>query len=201
MLELIHSKREESRLQQLLRSVEVEESEYKNPNMESFCDLFMTFLVLEGSLKKEFECTTYMKKARSVLQMVGQDDLVCDLLKRLLDSALIQRKIKGFVFRKLVDDNQPIKELETALLSEFSEEERKVLESFAPPLSIHSVPPIEFSEILGTGPYMLSGSKDSNELLGLEDDITVTDEERSQIEDGGISFGALIFLYLVCALA
>ena len=167
----------------------------------TFCDLFMRLLLTEASTRPAFNCKEFVRKGFAAIQQAGQRALVCDSLRTILDISIEHGTNEEFTYTSLEVSAEELEALHNAITTVFTEEERAILDSFAPSMSVHAKPPADFSEILGTGPYSLSGKSDSSTLHGLEEVIEVEDHEREAIERGGISMGAALFLYLVCVLA
>ena len=168
----------------------------------TFCDLFMRLLLTEAAATQPaFNCKEFVRKGFAAIQQAGQRALVCDSLRTILDISIEHGTNEEFTYTSLEVSAEELEALHNAITTVFTEEERAILDSFAPSMSVHAKPPADFSEILGTGPYSLSGKSDSSTLHGLEEVIEVEDHEREAIERGGISMGAALFLYLVCVLA
>ena len=139
-----------------------------------------------------------MKKAREIIDSIGQEDLVVDLLDSIIKESSKHTEIteNAYTFAPSSADENQIEALEEAINKHFTKNEISNLKGLCMPLSIHKAPE-DFQDILGTSPYFLNG-EEAIVLKGVGEDVELTMEERSILEKGEIPIGVVLFLYLVC---
>lgn len=181
------------------------------------CETMLTLLLFHLKENK-YDVQAFLDKAGATLDDLGQCPLVLHLLNEMLGEALSISQVpssfgegeaselqteKGAVLFSPVQNETSklvLESLENAIQGRFTEEEQDFLSSLSKPITFYSHPPERFANTLGSEPYILydDGSKDVV-LKGVgEEDIHLTNEERDMIEDGGVSLGAVTFLYLNC---
>jgi hypothetical protein len=150
----------------------------------------LIILLLDLSEKKGFNEKVFIEKAKEVLHLM-QEDLAFELLHEIIHSA---KATTEYTFTPTNINKEKIQGLEDAL-SIFSDSELSILSTLTKHLTLHKEPPEEFSAALGDTPYFLSGE---GPLHGVADEpLDITEEERESIERGGVSMGAVVFLYVV----
>jgi hypothetical protein len=181
----------------------------KKEDAGSFCQTMITLLLLEAKQSHDFDVQTFLDKAGTTLDDLGQCPLVLHMLNKLIDESMNQTvKENGYVFSPSEEDADEFNiNLEDAYYNRFTPEEQEILKSMGPSITFHSETPETFREILGTNAYFLNGSvpeeDEETPLYGLGDDedpVSLTKEEREAIErkGAGVPLGALLFLYLMC---
>ena len=139
----------------------------------------MLILIL---LKLETNSKEFLAKLKAAMREAGQEDLVMDLLRRIIDKYL---KIKTMEYTiSFVDlDKQELEGLEEALNG-------IVLKGD----SLHVEAPEEFRDALGEQPYFLVG--DGDVLHGLDEEVELEAEEKKALA-GGIPMTAVLAMYLL----
>jgi hypothetical protein len=172
------------------------------------CETMLTLLLFH--IKDEnMNVQDFLDKAGATLDDLGQCPIVLHVLNEMLDEAdVMQSKENKIVYSRLESQtaNDVLESIENAFQGRFNEEEQNMLATLSKPIHFFSKPPEVHEHSMGTRAYMLNDNyKNENEnddefpLEGLvEDTIHLTKEEREAIETGGISLGALSFLYLTC---
>ena len=139
----------------------------------------MLILIL---LKLETNSKEFLAKLKAAMREAGQEDLVMDLLRRIIDKWL---KIEATEYTiSFVDlDKQELEGLEEALNG-------IVLKGD----SLHVEAPEEFRDALGEQPYFLVG--DGDVLHGLDEEVELEAEEKKALA-GGIPMTAVLAMYLL----
>jgi hypothetical protein len=170
---------------------------------DRFCSTLLTLFMIEADKTPDFDYETFMEKVDEALENLGQNDLVLEELRKLVDACLKQSiPDDGYLFMPSSGQNQEFaKALKNIYYTEFTIVERDALKSIAPNIIYHPEAPQEFQEILGThGTYFLNrGGAQEEEVPfhGLDDDIVVNSDERKILDEGGIPAGAILVLYLI----
>ena len=145
----------------------------------------------------------FMRKAREVIDSIGQEDLVVDLLDSIIKESSEHSDLteNAYTFTESTADETQIEALEEAIRKYFTKNEISTLKGLCAPVSIHTKPE-DFQDTLGTSPYFLNGDPEEAEITVLKgvgyDDIELTREERGILEKGEVPIGVVLFLYLVC---
>jgi hypothetical protein len=145
----------------------------------------------------------YMKKAREVIDSIGQEDLVVELLDSIIKEASEHKELteNAYIFVESTADATQIEALEEAIRKHFTKNEISNLKALCSPVSIHTMPE-DFQDTLGSSPYFLNGDPEEADITVLKgvgyDDIELTREERIILEKGEIPIGVVLFLYLLC---
>jgi hypothetical protein len=200
-----------SRISQLQPNKGEPKTDIQRGGAKEFCSTLLTLLMVEANKNKDFDYKEFVKKANTTLEELGQCPLVLKALGELVDQSMNENMSEeGYIFSPLSLSNQENQEfaktLEKSYNSNFTDEERSAMNSFAPPFILHAESPEEFQDVLGKNSYFLNASnaQDSEKdipLYGIgQDDIVVTPEERKVIEKGGVPAGGLLVLYLVAGL-
>lgn len=182
----------------------IQEGGSKKGNCESMLTLLL-FHIKDGNM----DVQEFLDKAGATLDDLGQCPIVLHVLNEMLDEAnTMDSKDKKIVYKPLQSEtaNDVLESIENAFQGRFNENEQELLATLSKPIHFFSKPPEVHENSMGTRAYMLNDNyknDDENDdeapLDGLVDDtIHLTKEEREAIETGGISLGAITFLYLTC---
>jgi hypothetical protein len=178
------------------------------------CETMLTLLLFHMKENK-YDVQEFLDKAGATLDDLGQCPLVLHLLNEMLDEANevihspafgkaenLQTEKGAVIFSPVRNETSKLvmESLENAIQGRFTEEEQEFLSSLSKPITFYSHPPERFEQTLGSEPYILYDDESEDVVLkGVGDeDIHLTNEERNMIEDGGVSLGAVTFLYLNC---
>jgi myosin heavy subunit len=178
----------------------------KKATCETMLSLLL-FHIKDGNM----DVQEFLDKAGATLDDLGQCPIVLHVLNEMLDEANDMNSKEGKIVYSPVKSqtaNDVLESIENALQGRFTEDEQELLAKLSQPIHFFSRPPEAHEHSMGTRAYMLNDNtdndmdendKDEIELEGLVDDtIHLTKEEREAIETGGISLGAITFLYLTC---
>jgi len=138
---------------------------------------------------------------------LGQCPLVVDFLISLLDNLEEKPKQKGITYYPISQEPEKLQILEKSFHNRFNDSQKDFLMKTGKSVVLFSRPPKEFTEYMGSSPYVLEyHDMDDIEEVPLhgfigddstpEDNIFLTTEEQQKIEKGGIPYGALMLLYL-----
>jgi hypothetical protein len=176
------------------------------------CETMLTLLLFHLK-QNNYDVQEFLDKAGATLDDLGQCPLVLQLLNDMLieanelvhspafgEAEQLQTE-KGSVFFSPIQNETTklvMESLENALQGRFTEEEQEFLSTLSKPITFYSHPPEAFEHTLGTEPYMMYDEGHEKAVLkGIGgEDIHLTHEERNAMEDGGVSLGAVTFLYL-----
>ena len=118
----------------------------------------------------------------------GQEDLVMELLRKIIDKSLKIKVADGCTFSPADLDQKEVEGLQEAYTKNFGSSQNYGF-------FLHAEPPEEFRDALGEGPYFLVLS-DDNTLYGLDEEIELSKEEKDALA-GGISMTAVLAMYLL----
>ncbi len=173
---------------------------------EATCETMLTLLLFHIK-EANMNVQDFLDKAGASLDDLGQCPIVLHVLNEMLDEANdMDEKEDSIVYSPIRSErsNEIMDSIEKSIQGRFSEEEQDVLANLNKPITFYSKPPEAYSDSMGNNAYMLNnnvkGDSDETALHGLiyDDEIHLTKEERDEIEKGGISLGAITFLYLTC---
>ena len=139
----------------------------------------MLILIL---LKLETNSKEFLAKLKAAMREAGQEDLVMDLLRRIIDKWL-KIEATGYTISFVDLDKHELEGLEEALNG-------IVLKGD----SLHVEAPEEFRDALGEQPYFLVG--DGDVLHGLDEEVELEAEEKKALA-GGIPMTAVLAMYLL----
>ncbi len=163
------------------------------------CETMLTLLLFHLK-QKNYNVQEFLDKAGATLDDLGQCPLVLHLLNDMLKEAEeLQIEKRAVLFSPIQNETTKLvmESLENAIQGRFTEEEQEFLSTLSKPITFYSHPPEQFEHTLGTEPYMVyDDGHDDVMLKGVGEDIQLTNEERNAIEEGGVSLGAVTFLYL-----
>ena len=141
----------------------------------------MLILIL---LKQGYNSKEFLAKVKSAIADAGQEDLVMELLRKIIDKYLdIKTNALTIYFVDL--DKYELEGLEKAI-----KDNAIVLKGDS--LSIEA--PEEFRDALGVDSYFLVGEGDT--LYGLEEEVELEPQEKKALT-GGIPMTAVLAMYLV----
>ena len=126
----------------------------------------------------------FLAKLKAAMRAAGQEDLVMDLLRRIIDKWL-RLEATGYTISFVDFDKQELEGLEEAI-----HKNEIVLKGD----SLHVEAPEEFRDALGDQPYFLVGEGDI--LHGLDEEVELEAEEKKALA-GGIPLTAVLAMYLM----
>ena len=165
------------------------------------CDLMLTSILLKLD-GPDFNYQALIDKAGRTLDDIGQCDLILDMLNHLIDEHCLVKKNNGYTFSSVYMDISQARALVEAFNNNFTDSEKQKFYSISGGVFNYKVPD-EHQTLLGKHPFFLVGTPSSEReettLYGvIDEEITLTMEERSVLEEDSIPIGAILFLYIVC---
>jgi len=163
------------------------------------CDLMLTSILLKLD-GPEFNYQDLINKGGKVLDDIGQCELILEMLNNLVDEHCLIKKNDGYTFSSVYIEFEQARALVEAFNNHFTDKEKQKFYSISSGFFNYKVPD-EHQTLLGKHPFFLIGRPSSEEvpLYGvIDEEITLTSEERAVLEEDAIPIGAIIFLYLVC---
>jgi hypothetical protein len=138
------------------------------------------------------EYKTFLEKSRAVLNDLGTCEEALEILRSLLDATDDLPVVEEIHFKTISVDPAIVSALSASYAKHFTQEEQDVLESFGKGAVY---PPSDYQAVLGSEAYALNHTNGSVLKVG-DEELTLTEEERSDISKGGVSVGALSMLYM-----
>jgi len=174
---------------------------FRNPSKASnLCDLMLTSILLELD-GPDFNYQGLIDKAGKTLDDIGQCDLILEMLNHLIDEHCLIKKTDGYNFSSVYMDVSQARALVEAFNNNFTDTEKQKFMSISSGIFNYKVPD-EHQTLLGKHPFFLVGTPRKAEdtpLYGvLDEELTLTMEERVVLEEDAIPIGAILFLYIVC---
>jgi len=158
----------------------------KGGGNDNFYKSLLVLLLLDSAdyiKPKEF-----LKKLKATMADAGQEDLVMELLRKIIDKSLKIKVADGCTFSPVDLDQKEVEGLQEAYTKNFGSLQKSGI-------FLHAEPPEEFRDALGEGPYFLILS-DDNTLYGLDEEIELSKEEKDALA-GGISMTAVLAMYIL----
>jgi hypothetical protein len=164
------------------------------------CDLMLSSILLKLD-SPDFNHKSLIDKAGKVLDDIGQCDLVLDMLNHLVDEHCLINKTNGYVFSSVYMDIPQARALVEAFNNNFTDKEKQNFYEISSGIFNYKVPD-EHQIFLGKHPFFLvgnGGEEEETPLYGvIDDELTLTKDERAVLEEDGVPIGAILFLYIVC---
>ena len=133
-----------------------------------------------------------MQKMHTNVDELGQRGLVEGALDEIIDAANEHNVTNSMNFER-VSTNQEFGKRLAELYDTLDEKDKKAVAAITAPLTYRAEAPEEFQGILGSAPYIISGSEGS--LKGVDvDEIEATEEEKKAIQ--GVPLGFILLLKL-----
>ena len=159
----------------------------KESKSDKFYKSLLVLILLKNA--ETIKPKEFLKRLKNTIADAGQEDLVMDLLRKIIDKSLTIKESDGYTFTPVNLDQTELKGLEEAFKENFR---GIVLEGG----SINVEPPEEFRDALGHGPYFLTPGEEDI-LFGLDEEVELSAEEKNALS-GGIPMTAILAMYLVC---
>jgi hypothetical protein len=172
---------------------------HKESKASRLCDLMLTSILLKLD-GPEFNYQDLINKGGKVLDDIGQCELILEMLNNLVDEHCLIKKNDGYTFSSVYIEFEQARALVEAFNTHFTDKEKEKFYSISSGFFNYKVPD-EHQTLLGKHPFFLIGRPSSEEvpLYGvIDEEITLTMEERAVLEEDAIPIGAIIFLYIVC---
>jgi hypothetical protein len=168
--------------------------EHKPHRAETVCELSLASLMLR--LEPSDALTA---KANKTLDDIGQCDLILDMLNQLVDEQCLIKRQNGYTFSAVYMDITQAKALVKSFNKHFNKEDKERFYAIKNGLFNYKVPD-EHQTLLGKHPFFLIGTpSEETPLYGvIDDEIILTTDERTILEEGSIPLMGILFLYLVC---
>jgi len=173
----------------------------KSSKASHLCDLMLTSILLKLD-GPEFNYQALIDKAGKTLDDIGQCDLILEMLNHLIDEHCLIKKTDGYNFSSVYIDIPQARALVEAFNKNFNDKEKQKFFEISGGVFNYKIPD-EHQTLLGKHPFFLVGTPreadQETPLYGvIDDEIMLTMEERSVLEEDGIPIGAILFLYIVC---